>query len=213
MFFLFCSVEGEFHKQVQSYLKIFIIISLGVLKSFFFLGLLFNLSIICLMYAFDIPFKSVFFGIYCLISPFMFSIAPFSHEEYGCAKYTLVFKSLAIILCAANSVPLSVVIDLTGSSVFLSILTTVSASGSALFPVSSFSISMKQLFLSTSVRMTPFPFFPTIVSISQSPNVLPSASGGLSSMDIRSGIFVLPCPALRLVFFPPLLRLLCMLSL
>ena len=27
-----------------------------------------------------------FFDIYCLISPFTFSIAPFSREEYGCAK-------------------------------------------------------------------------------------------------------------------------------
>ena len=27
------------------------------------------------------PLKSVFFGIYCLMSPFMFSMAPFSHEH------------------------------------------------------------------------------------------------------------------------------------
>ena len=32
------------------------------------------------------PLKSVFFGIYCLMSPFMFSMAPFSHKQYGCAK-------------------------------------------------------------------------------------------------------------------------------
>lgn len=38
-----------------------------------------------------------FFDIYCLISPFMFSIVPFSHEEYGCAKYTVAPSSLAII--------------------------------------------------------------------------------------------------------------------
>lgn len=38
-----------------------------------------------------------FFDIYCLISPFAFFIAPFSHEEYGCAKCTVVPNSLAII--------------------------------------------------------------------------------------------------------------------
>lgn len=30
--------------------------------------------------------NSAFFGIYCLMSPFAFSMAPFCHDEYGSAK-------------------------------------------------------------------------------------------------------------------------------
>lgn len=55
-------------------------------KSIFFLGLLFNFSVTCAINPLEIPLKSVFLGMYCLMSPFMFSMAPFSHEEYGCAK-------------------------------------------------------------------------------------------------------------------------------
>jgi hypothetical protein len=71
---------------VQSYVILSLMRSFGFLNWFFFLGLLFNFSITCLIYSFVIPLKSVFFGIYCLMSPFMFSMAPFSHEQYGCAK-------------------------------------------------------------------------------------------------------------------------------
>ena len=46
-----------------------------------------------------------FFGIYCLISLFVFSIAPFCHEQYGSAKYTGTPKNLVMSLCAANSGP------------------------------------------------------------------------------------------------------------
>lgn len=72
---------GGFHKQVQSYTIFVLIISLGFINPFFFLGLLFNFSIISLMYFFDIPLKSVFLGIYCLISPFIFSILPFPRNS------------------------------------------------------------------------------------------------------------------------------------
>ena len=51
-----------------------------------------------------------------------------------------------MISCAANSGPLSVVIDLTGSPLSRMSLTTAFASGTACFPVSSFSMSIKQLF-------------------------------------------------------------------
>jgi len=78
--------EGGFHKQVQSYVILSLMRSLGFSNPFFFLGLLFNFSITCLIYCFVIPQKSVFLGMYCLMSPFMFSMAPFSHDEYGCAK-------------------------------------------------------------------------------------------------------------------------------
>ncbi len=60
--------------------------SLGLRNPFFFLGLLFNFSMMLLTYSLEIPLKSVFFGIYCLMSTFMFSMAPFSHVQYGCAK-------------------------------------------------------------------------------------------------------------------------------
>ena len=39
---------------------------------------------------------------YCLTSPFAFSIALFCHEEYGSAKYTGTPRDLLIISCAAN---------------------------------------------------------------------------------------------------------------
>ena len=68
------------HKMIKEELGTF-----GFLNPFF-LGLLFNFSITCLMYPFVIPLKSVSLGIYCLMSPFMFSMVPFSQDEYGCAK-------------------------------------------------------------------------------------------------------------------------------
>ena len=58
----------------------------GLAKSVFLSWPVFNFSMMFLTYSLEIPLKSVFFGIYCLMSPFMFSMAPFSHEQYGCAK-------------------------------------------------------------------------------------------------------------------------------
>ena len=46
-FFMNAQPVGGFHKQVQSYLILFLIISTGLEKPFFFLGLLFNFSMIC----------------------------------------------------------------------------------------------------------------------------------------------------------------------
>lgn len=68
-------------------------------------------------------------------------------------------NSLEIVSCAANSVLLSVVMVLTGSPLPLSSLTT------ACFPESSFSMSMKQLSLSTKVTTAPLPSFPTYVHV------------------------------------------------
>ena len=51
-----------------------------------------------------------------------------------------------MISCAANCGPLSVVIDLTGSPLSRMSLTTAFASGTACFPVLSFSMSIKLLF-------------------------------------------------------------------
>ena len=41
--------------------------------------------------------KEVFLGMYCLMSPFTFSMAPFCHDEYGSAKYIFVPMLFAII--------------------------------------------------------------------------------------------------------------------
>ena len=58
----------------------------GLENPFFFLGLLLSFSTIYLTYPLEISLKFVLLGIYCLTSPFMFSMAPFSQEQYGCAK-------------------------------------------------------------------------------------------------------------------------------
>lgn len=110
-----------------------------------------------------------------------------------------------MISCAVNSVPLSVVMVLTGSPLPLRSLTMACASGTARFPESSFSMSMKQLFLSTKVTIAPLPSFPTIVSISQSPTVCPLAYAGLSSME-TPGIGVLVPEAELLAFLPMRVR-------
>ena len=111
-----------------------------------------------------------------------------------------------MISCAANSVLLSVVMVLTDNPLPLSSLTTACASGTARFPESSFSMSMKQLFLSTKVTIAPLPSFPTIMSISQSPTVCPLACAGLSSMETRFGIGVLVPEAELLAFLPMRVR-------
>ena len=64
----------------------------GLENPFFFLGLLLSFSTIYLTYPLEILLKFVLLGMYCLLgiycltSPFMFSMAPFSQEQYGRAK-------------------------------------------------------------------------------------------------------------------------------
>ena len=67
-------------KQVQHYDKNLKNSSFGVEKLSFSLGLLFIFSCTELMKSSVIRLKSVPFGIYCLISLFAFSIAPFCQE-------------------------------------------------------------------------------------------------------------------------------------
>ena len=140
-------------------------------------------------------------------------MAPFSHELYGCAKYTGHPNSFEIISCSANSVPLSVVMLLTVSFASLIISTTACANGAALFPVSSFLIRSNELYLSTNVTIVPFPPFPTIVSISQSPTLSANPLLGRSSIDtlflIGKDLFNAVLP----YFFPLCLKHLRMLSL
>lgn len=53
--------------------------------------------------------KAIFFGKNWRISPFMFSLAPRSHEEYGWAKKRSASSLFAMRSCWANSRPLSAV--------------------------------------------------------------------------------------------------------
>ena len=112
---------------------------------------------------------------YCLINLFVFSIAPFGHEQYGSAKYTGTPKYLVMSLCAANSGPLSVVmvfrLSLYGSSSFL----TTFARGFDSFPNGSFCISSILVDFSTSVSMACWSGS-MIKSISKSSNLSPSTS-------------------------------------
>ena len=132
---------------------------------------------------------------YFLMSLFAFSIAPFCHEQYESAKYTFprtfppLLSILVISRCAANSQPLSVVIVWTNSLYGKSSLATTLAVGSAFRPHSSFSIIMKLVERSVSVTMA-CPNGSMIVSSSQSPKRLPSASAGRSCMLVRLAMLV-----------------------
>lgn len=53
---------------------------------------------------------SIPFGMYCLIGLLVFSTAPFCHEKYASVKNTGTPSLLVIHSCAANSLPLSVVV-------------------------------------------------------------------------------------------------------
>ena len=101
-----------------------------------------------------------FFGMYFLMSLFAFSTVPFCHEAYESAKYTttlsfpLMLSFFDISRCAANSHPLSVVMVFNDSLYGNSSLHTTRAVGKALRPCSSFSMSMKFVERSVSVRIT-----------------------------------------------------------
>ena len=143
---------------------------------------------------------------YCRISPLAFSMAPFCHDEYGSVKYTLAPIASAIFLCAANSLPLSVVIVRMLSLKGFSISMTTSASSLESFPCFNFSMNSLLVFLSIRVTIACWLFGPTIVSISKSPNRFPSASLGLSSMPTLSGIWYLPAAPIGLLLCLSLCR-------
>ena len=56
----------------------------GLENPFFFLGLLLSFSTIYLMYPLEILLKFVLLGMYCLTSPFMFSMPPFPRAIWMC---------------------------------------------------------------------------------------------------------------------------------
>lgn len=121
------------------------------------------------------------------MSPFVYSFKPLSHEEYGWQKKKSACSFLAIVLCSANSVPLSAVMVCTHFLYGNSIRMTAFANPVAFFPSGSFSINRNPVFRSASVTMAPFPSFPMMVSISQSPTrERSSTTGGRFSIDTLS---------------------------
>ena len=105
MLLLNCRVN----QQVQNYKTCLKNSHFGVEKFNFSLGLSFNFFCIDIILLSVYWLKDSFFGIYCLINLFVFSIVPFCHEQYGSAKYTGTAKYFVMFLCTANSGPLSVV--------------------------------------------------------------------------------------------------------
>lgn len=86
--------------------------------------------------------------------------------------------------CAANSLPLSVVMVFKHFLYAKSFLTTAFATGPAFLPCGSFSIITKFVRRSTRTRMA-WPWPSTMRTISKSPKRLPSASAGRSCMLVR----------------------------
>ena len=83
--------------------------SIGVLNPRHFLGRLFISDSIWDICSSLILLKSVPLGKYHLISPFICSFVPRSHDEYGWAKKHLISRLDVISWCWAFSVPLSIV--------------------------------------------------------------------------------------------------------
>lgn len=106
----------------------------------------------------------------------------FSHDAYGCVKYIFVPSACASSLCLANSVPLSVVMDLMYPIYGCSSLYATLSSPSASFPFGSRAMMNYPWLRSTCVSMASLFPGPTMVSISQSPYLVPSAEVGRSSM-------------------------------
>lgn len=79
-------MAGRVNQQVQYYEINLKNSFFGVEKLSFSLGLRLILYCTSLMYFSERPLKSVPFGVYCRISLFSFSIAPFCHEAYESAK-------------------------------------------------------------------------------------------------------------------------------
>lgn len=91
--------------------------------------------------------------------------------------------------CAANSLPLSVVMVFKHFLYAKSFLTTAFATGPAFLPCGSFYIITKFVRRSTRTRMA-WPWPSTMWSISKSPKRLPSASAGRSCMLVRPAMLV-----------------------
>lgn len=112
-------------------LNIFLQYSNGVRYPSDLRGLLFSFHSTSAMNSSDNSLKSVPLGIYCLIRPLIFSLAPRFQEWYGLAKQTFTSSPFAISLCFANSFPLLAVIVYSLSLYGSYALMTVSAKGVA----------------------------------------------------------------------------------
>ena len=95
----FCRVQCRVNQQVQNYKTCLKNWHFGVEKFNFSLGLSFNFFCIDIILLSVYWLKDSFFGIYCLINLFVFSIVPFCHEQYGSAKYTGTAKYFVILMC------------------------------------------------------------------------------------------------------------------
>ena len=127
------------------------------------------------------------------MSQLVFSLVHLSHEWYGCAKYTLVPVSNSIILCSANSLPLSSVrvFRLFCGRCFQKD-DNVSVTHCACFHLWSWYILRYPLFLSTRVRIAQLLSFQITVSHSQSQiRIRSSTSFGRSSIIRLSCIWYL----------------------
>lgn len=141
--------------------------------------------------------KSVPLGIYCRINLLWYSMHPFSHEEYEWAKNIFAFIRLAMSICSADSLPLSVVMDRILPIYGNDIKITISARALAFLPSGSFRAKVKDVLRSANVTIAPFPYLPTMVSISKSPGVEPFRSGGRSSIMVLFFTALYGCVACR----------------
>ncbi len=104
------------------------------------------------------------------MSQLVFSLVHLSHEWYGWAKYTLIPVSNSIILCSANSLPLSKVrVFRLFCGRYFQKDDSVSVTHCACFHLLSWYILRYPLFRSTIVRIAPLLSFQITVSHSQSP--------------------------------------------
>ena len=93
-----------------------------------------------------------------------------------------------------NSDPLSVVMVFIHFRYGSNRCTIILAASVAFLPWGSFLITSQSVLLSIIVTIAPLLFLPTMVSISKSPNLLPSASLGRSWILVRLGIFMRASP-------------------
>lgn len=120
--------------------------------------------------------------------------SPFLPGGIRISKKTGTLSLFEMDLCPANSEPLSVVMVLSPCSLYGSkSLQTTLASESVFFPTWSLAARMKLVLRSVRVRIAPLLPGPTMVSIFQSQNRVPSASLGRSCMQTLSGMFLAVC--------------------
>ena len=177
---------GGFHTQVQSQAIVLLIMSEG-LKIHFSFWVCYWVSLqFTWRTPLEILLKFVILGMYCLTSPFMFSMPPFPKSNMDVQSKPWCPIPLRWFHVLQTPSRCRWLWSLQASRSLWVVFTTAWASGTDRFPESSFSMSMKQL--STKVTTAPLPSFSTIVSISQLLPVCPLISADLSSMGNGLGL-------------------------